>query len=423
MHQRIKEIIQFTNDKFGLEDYYLQSHSLNRHVNIFNETEYTLCMEWFPQHTTIVEEGNTPDGAAMIEIDVNSHKIKSATFVNGKTYAKDGIAFTKPYVSDMIIWIEKEQGITYGTQFETCKEEREVILFTECLKGLAVYPPGSIEIKCDGEGKLTSLTVQGHFPSMEQVMDEGYKLEVEKIPQLKWEQIKLMDFPLSDQKRLVPIYAVEEIYVMNSPLRTIAHDFFIEISSYTEINQILEWEEPIHRPYEHGVVSWIEEITPEQAFAREAAPESYPITKAEQDQCVIAIRDFLRKVYPKESGTWKVNSLFRDKGYIHALLQANKPTNHLFERKLKVIILAESFEVVNYIDNKLLLERQTSLQLPGKITVAKEEAYEKLKDQFVLKPCYVYDKGQKKYFLGGKLDCYYGVHAVTGELVAMDDLK
>ena len=94
MDGRIQELIDFTKEKFGLENYYLERHSLYRNVNIFNETVYTLCMEWFPNHVTEQEEdGSNPDGTAVIEMNVNTRKFESAIFVMGKTYAKDGVTF------------------------------------------------------------------------------------------------------------------------------------------------------------------------------------------------------------------------------------------------------------------------------------------------------------------------------------------
>ncbi|MGG0718185.1 hypothetical protein ABE096_11435 [Robertmurraya massiliosenegalensis] len=56
------------------------------------------------------------------------------------------------------------------------------------------------------------------------------------------------------------------------------------------------------------------------------------------------------------------------------------------------------------------------------VAMTKEEAFEKLKDRFELKLYYVYDFEQNKYLLCGKLDCQYGVHAGSGELVLLDDL-
>ncbi|MDQ0216680.1 hypothetical protein J2S13_003154 [Oikeobacillus pervagus] len=69
-----------------------------------------------------------------------------------------------------------------------------------------------------------------------------------------------------------------------------------------------------------------------------------------------------------------------------------------------------------------MLEVFGQFQAPEKVTVNKEEAFEKMKELFELKPYYVYDFEQKQYVLCGKLDCDYGVIASIGEVIALDDL-
>ena len=122
------------------------------------------------------------------------------------------------------------------------------------------------------------------------------------------------------------------------------------------------------------------------AFSCEPSPDSFPISKIEQEKCVIAVNDLLRQEYPKDSGNWILKTLHRDKGYIHAILRANKQDNRVFQRKLVIMIDAKSLQVVNYMDNKPMLEVFDQFQAPEKVTITKEEAYEKLKELFELKP-------------------------------------
>lgn len=68
---RIKELVEFAKKKFGLNNYYLQEYQFHRSVNFFNETVYTLSMEWFPNHA-VQEDGSNPEGTASIEIDIKS---------------------------------------------------------------------------------------------------------------------------------------------------------------------------------------------------------------------------------------------------------------------------------------------------------------------------------------------------------------
>lgn len=424
MDRRLQELIDITKTKFGLDNYYLQLHRLSRNVNIFNDTSYTLCMEWFPNHVTEqVDDESNPDGTASIEIDVNSLKFKSAIFVRGKTYANNGVTFASLNRNDIIKWIEQETGLTYGKQFQLHREEVGELHFKECIDGVAVSPSGSIEIKYNQEAKLTFFAVHGQFPSKEMVTEDTYTLSLETVEHLAKEQLRLFEFPSYEQKKLFPVYGVEEIYVKNDQTSTIPFEFIVDVKSYLKIEKNVYWDAPINKPFERKEISWIEDITVEQAYSCEPSPVSFPITKEEQDKCIIAVEYLLRQEYPNDTGKWMLKTLNRDKGYIHAILRANHQDNRIFQRKLLIMVDAKSFQAINYMDNKPMLEIFDQFQAPDKVTITKEEAFEKMKQLFELKPYYVYDFEQKQYVLCEKLDCQYGVNAGNGEVIALDDLS
>ncbi len=423
MDKRIQELIDMTRIKFGLDHYYLQRHSFSRYVNIFNETVYRFGMEWFPNHVTEQEDnGSNPDGTAVIEVNLNTGKFESAIFVMGKTYAKDGVTFANHNTNDILKWIEQETGLIYGKQFQLHKEEEGELYFRECIDGIAVSPSGAIEVKFNKDGNLTSFAAYGQFPSKEMVKEETYALSFEMIEGLAKEQVKRIKCPSFEQKRLFSIYAVEEIYVTNDGTSTIPFEGIVDERSRLKINKTIYWDEPINIPFERKEISWIEYITSEQAFLHEPSLDSFPITKVEQEKCEMAVKDFLRQKYPNDTGKWMLKTLHRDKGYIHAILRVNKQDNRVFQRKLMTIIDSKSLKAVNYMDNKPMLEVFDQFQVPYKVTIPKEEAYEKIKELFELKPYYVYDFEQKQYVLCGKLDCQYGVNAGSGEVISIDDL-
>lgn len=422
MDVRIQELIDFTKTKFGLDNYYLQRHQFYRSVNIFNETDYILSMEWFPNHALQEDDGSNPEGTASIEIDLKSRKFKSAIFVMGKSYAKDGVMFANLHTKDIIKWVEDETGLTYGKQFQIYKEDEGEIHFKECISGIDVSPSGSIEVKFNQEGQLTFFAVNGQFPTMEMIIKETYSLSFEKVERIANEQLKLIEFPSFEQKKIFPVYAVEEIYVMNDQTSTIPFEFIVDVRAFLQIDKTLNWDKPTNQSFDRKEISWIEDITTEQAFSFEPSPDSYPILKTEQEKCVTAVHDFLRQEYPKDSGKWILKTLHRDKGYIHAILRTNKQDNRVFQRKLMIMIDAKNLQAVNYMDNKPMLEIYDQFQVSDKVAITKEEAYEKLKSLFELKPYYVYDFKQKQYVLCGKLDCQYGVNASNGEVIALDDL-
>ncbi|MDL4841743.1 hypothetical protein [Aquibacillus rhizosphaerae] len=423
MDQRIAELIHVTKTKFGLDDYYLERHRFYRNVNIFNETVYTLCMEWFPKHVTEEEdEDSNPDGAAVIDINVDTGKYESVIFVMGETYAKDGISFATLKTDDIIKWVENETGLTHGKQFQLHKEEEGELFFKECIDGIAVSPSGSIQLEFNKEGNLTLFAVHGQFPSREVVKEEVYTLSLEKIEDWTLDQVKLAEFPSFEENKLTPVYAMEEIYVTNDQMLTIPFTAIVDERSHLKIDKTMVWNQPIDQPFESKEISWVDDVTAIQAFSSDPSPDSFPITKEEQDQCVITVRDFLRQEYPNDTGEWVLKTLHRDKGYIHATMKANHQSNLVFQRKLSIMIDGENLKAVNYIDTKSMLEMFDEFQVTDQIKITREEAVEKLRPLFELKPYYVYDFQQGKYILCGKLDCHYGVNAGSGEVIPLDDL-
>ncbi len=423
MNAKIEELIDFTKTKLGLHNYYLKLHRLNRNVNIFNETVYTLCMEWFPNHVIEQEDDDlNPEGTAVIEINVNTRKFESVIFVMGKTYARDGITFSNKDIKEIVKWIECETGLTYGKQFELHKESDGELQFKECMEGVAVSPSGFIDVTLNVEGKLTSYSVHGQFPSKEIVKEDTYIISLERVENLAKEQLKLIEFPSYEQNKLIPVYAVEEIYVSNDQTSTIPFEFIVDARSYVKIDKIMYWDTAIMKPFERKEMNIFGDVTVDQAFTCEPSPDSFPITELEQEKCVMAIKDFLRQEYSSDTGKWMIKTLHRDKGYIHAILRANSQDNRIFQRKLMIIIDAKDLQVINFMDNKPMLGIFEQLQAPDKIAITNEEAFGKIKELFELKPYYVYDFQQKQYILCGKLDCHYGVNASSGEIVSLDDL-
>lgn len=426
MDKRIQVLIDRTKIKFGLDNYYLQNHSLNRNVDIFNVTSYTLSMEWFPKHITELEDDDSnPDGTAVIEIDVHSHKFNRVIFVMGETYANNGVLFPNLDTKAIIKWIEQETGFIYGKQFQLDQEEEGELYFKECIDGVAVSPSGTIEIEFDKEGKLILFAVDGQFASKEMIKEEPYTLIFEKVKHLAMEQLKLVEFPSDEQEKRIPVYAVDEIYITNDGTSTIPFEFLVDVMSYLKIDKTIFWNDSIDKPFARKTVSLTEDISAEQAFSCEPSPASFPITKKEEEKCLMAVKELLRQEYPDDTGKWILKTLNRDQGYIHAVLRASDQDNpvYIFQRKLVIIIDAKSLQAVNYIDNKSVWEMYNDqFQAPDKVTITKEEAFEKIKELCELKPYYVYDFEQKKYLLCGELDCQYGVHAGSGEVISLSDL-
>jgi len=379
-------------------------------------------MEWFPNHIPDREDdGSNPDGVAVIEIDVHRRQFRSVIFVGEKSFA-DGIAFENEDVNEVINWIEQETKLYYETNFRINRSVEREYYFTTCIDGVPVSPTGSIEIKLDHKGKLIFFSVVGEFPSKDMIQEEPYTLSLEQIEDLTKKQLKLTEFPSFEQEKILSIYALEEIYVTNDRQTTIPFEFIVDERAFVKVNQTIKWDTPIHQSFEGKEIELIDNITVEQTLACEPSPDSFPMEIAEKEKSVVAVKNFLRKVYQNDSGKWQMKTLHRDHGYIYATLRLQHQDHCIIRRKLTIMIDPDRFEVLNFADNKMFLEMFDEFQPPAKAMIKQENAYEKLKEYIELDPCYVYDFEQMEYILCGKLDCQYGLDALTGEMIVLDDL-
>ncbi|PLR94689.1 hypothetical protein [Bacillus sp. T33-2] len=80
-------------------------------------------------------------------------------------------------------------------------------------------------------------------------------------------------------------------------------------------------------------------LRPEQALVREPHPDTFPITEPDQEKIIASVIEFLRKVFPDDSGKWKLTHIYRDKGYINAELRPTKQDLHVFQGKLVVLLI------------------------------------------------------------------------------------
>jgi hypothetical protein len=419
MHEKIQEIIHITKEKFGLYHYYLKEYHFYRNVNMFNKTVYGLSMEWFPENVVQEEEDVIPDGTASINFNLKSHQYEQVIFVNDQSYAVNGIIFTHYNQAEIIKWVENHTGLIYKEHFQLKKEKKGEFLITACMNGVDIAPSGYIDIKINQDGKLTLFSIHGSFPLREQVEEEEYALSLDNLDFVKREQLKMIEYPIYEQKKLDSIYVIEELFIENDGISTIPFEYYSVENNGKKLDETLYWHASVEKPFKRNKINWTEDISIEQVLSKEPSPDSRPITNIEQDKCILAIRNLLAQEYPNESGHWVVKFLYRDKGYIQAVLKTKIQNYCLFQRKMKVIIDSNSLQVVNYMDSKPILETFDQFELTDQVTITIEEAYEKLKGYIELKPYYVYDITEQKYILCGKVDCRYGVNASTGEVILL----
>lgn len=302
MDVRVKELVNFTKKKIGLEHYHLHTVNIYREKNILNGTDYTLSMEWYPNNITEhTDEDCNPDGTAVIDIDINSHRFKRIIFVGGTSLVV-GLKFNKNDINEIIHWIEKETGLLYGKQFRIRKQEELNIYFEECFNGIPVSPSGSIHFEFNENGRLTLFSVNGNFPSKEMVKEESFSLTLKDLKQTARDQVKLLEFPSKEQEKWIPMYGLEEIYVKNDKTGTIP--FGPDVRSYIKIDKVLYWDVSISGPFKRREINISETITIEQALSREPHPDTFPISKQDQVKSIEAVINFLRNNIrmPQENG-------------------------------------------------------------------------------------------------------------------------
>lgn len=419
MDARLQELVDYTQEKLGLQNYYLHSHDLDRSVSNQNKTLYTLEMEWLPEHIKAYdEEDEVPEGVASISIFIDSRKFNSILFVGGKSYLNKPILQVKDK-AEIIRWIEAETGLTYEENFIFWKEEETRLSFKRIINGVEISPTEWIDIEFDEEGNLVFFSMYGDFMNKLPVKEELYTLDLHKAEQITKQQFQQWDFPVDEQKQIVSAYAIEEIYIRNDLSGTYPFDLSIKTQ---KVNLNMEWNEPKNQKFKRKPVKQIEELTPEQAFAYDPHPDTIPFTEKNIQTCIKEVHYFLRRVYPSDSGKWTMTEIHRNYNYIGVKLIQKPKSRSVFYRKLLIMLDGSSFKAFNYMDNELMLERFSAYKMPGEINISKEAAYEAVKSHFILKPRYVYDNDNEEYTLCGYLDCHHYVDAETGKVGLLNDL-
>lgn len=422
----IQNIINSTKEKYGLDCYNLYRHHFSRKVNLFNATTYVLNMEWFPDHADKLqeEEGLNPEGTAVIEYNLTEQIYEKVIFVGGISYAAAELAQKRVDRDTVIRWIQQETGLEYGKQFQFQKEDGKVYDFTACFDGIQLSPSGLIRVSFDQDGRLTYYSIDGPFPSRNRVDSEYFSLSIDDVESWAKEQVRFLEIPSFEEQRMTAVYGVEERYIVHSN-PTLTLPFVSFHHSSVDVNEVLKWDSPMEHPVEleRRQLDMNDEVTMEDVIAGIPHPDSFPITKEEQLQCMDGTALLVRQLYPEASGKWTLTTLHREQNYIVATCRQRGETKNIFSRKLMIFFDRISREPVNYIDNQTFQDAFfQDFKSADAIKVSKDEAYEQLRSSMELTPAYVYIPEQKKYILCGKLDCKYAIRASDGERIVLSDV-
>ncbi|ERM19404.1 hypothetical protein [Brevibacillus laterosporus] len=428
MDKRIQEIITATSEKFGLQTYHLHTSRLSTTVDLIRGTTYQLNMEWFVNGVTErTEDDVNPPGTAVIEYDISSKRYKSVIFVDGKTFSTSSTRFSTH--SEIIEWIEAETGLRHDEQFIPSDRTQSSTIhhFKTCHNEIPLAPGGMITVEHNDKGQLLSFTVGGVFPTKEMIKEEPYALALDTdVIQIAKEQVSLIEFPSTEQNKWILAYALEEIYIANDLSATYPFEFMIDNRFCLKIDHVFHWVTPLTLTYEEQNPFLFQnqpEVSAKQAFANEPHPDMLPITREEQQQAIHAISDFLRSMYPTESGQWKLTHLYRQNSYIQAVLRPVSSPTKVISPKITIFLDPKQLQIVSYFDNQLFWkEVHGNLTQAEPVTIDKDLAFERLKQHLTLTPTYVLHPERTHYVLCGKLDCHYGVLGINGDVILLDSI-
>ncbi len=257
------------------------------------------------------------------------------------------------------------------------------------------------------------------IPSEKEIRKADFTLTLEEIEPLVKKQLQLVKFPLEAEKRFVPVYAMEEVYVTVEGARVIP--FYEHERFEMKVDQVLEWDSPLETELTREYPTFMSEATAEEAFGHVGLEEKLVLSPEQVAQCIPIVRDVLRTVLPLDTGMWKLSTVQRQEHFIEAVCILAPKESSYFNRKFVVLINPETMGVLNYLDNGEMFEIFDTFEPAKEAVVTHEKAFEKLLSYITLTPAYVYDVVTNQYVLCGLLDAAEGVDAITGEIVELAD--
>lgn len=420
MDKRLQKIAEETQEKFGLDAYRLERHSIYKERDATGDAYYTFIMEWFPKELSEpIEEDYNPEGTAIVEYAIQKQQFSGVSFVQGESFSIK-TQFPSKTADEVAAWIEQETGLLYKQDFKLTKANGNGFQFKSDVEGIYFSPSCMIEVDFDDAGKLTSYHLYGTKPSRDLVEQSEFTLTLEEIEPIVKKQLQLVEFPSETEKRLLPVYAMEEVYVTVDGARIIP--FMEHERSEVKVNEVIEWDKRLEEQISREEITVVVEVSVEEAFGNFDAGEKLTLSAEQIEHSKNIVRDVLRVEYPMESGKWKLFKLQRQENFIEAHCKINEEDSTPFNRKVVVFINPETMKVLNYLDNGAMSEIFDAFSPAEKAVVTHEEAFEKMIPYITLDPTYVYDEVVGKYILCGLLDAAEAIDAVTGEIILLGDI-
>ncbi|TFJ92949.1 hypothetical protein [Lentibacillus salicampi] len=423
MDEKLRNVVDHTQAALGLHNHRLERYHFFREKNHLNETAYILNMEWFPEGVASAEDGLNPAGTAVADVNFYTGAVRGITFVDGINSADNSLYPTASTKEEVIEWVEDMTGLTFGRQFRIERDDKQVLRFAAAVDNIPVSPGGIIRTEFNDDGVLMVFYIDGEFPEADQIEWEPFALTPDKYEPVAKAQCQLVAYPDEAQEKWVAVYGLEEVFLTNDASRTIPFTIGEDTGSFVEKDDILRWDKPLDGNFEQKDIDLSPEVTLETVLADEPHPDSLPLTESEMTACVQEVLRFMRLVYPNESGKRKLIGFLLKDGYIIAELKpAEEKMQKMFGNKIKLVIERDTLTAIHYIDQSWLLEGFKHFAEATKPVVTVEEAFDLLREYLQVDPVYVYDNSRDHYMMCGKIDCDYGVNAMTGKVIKLSEM-
>lgn len=425
MNQQVEQLIEDTKNKWHLSNYTLESHTFFQEKTDTNKPGFVLSVTWKPSNST--SNDNTEEVTELstinIDLDLDSGNVRRLLFSNYHNNLDESLFPNQEDTEAIIEWVETQSGLEFGRQFTLIDQSDAELTFQASVDNISVFPSASIQIKFNEEGKLVQFSVDGVFPDESQLYWEPFALTSDITNPIAEKQIQLIEIPSEEKEAWIPIFVVSSVFLTNDGNKTLSYNEVERPRSFIGKDTVLRWTEP-----KEGTLPTVN-LEPKLEFSEAEVFSQLDVINndiaiSEYDQLTITekIIHFLQMDYPQDSGKWRLTGLWRDAGYIFGQLLPVEKDSKVIEHKITVVIDSETLDVLNYVDTESLLNMYDFLSPANTPTLTEAEAIEKLLPNVDISPVYVYDKFTSRYRLCGKLDSNFGIHAVTGEIISLDEL-
>ncbi len=418
--QRIQQILDETVIKFGLEQYRLETWDVRQLFNDLGKQSYVLMAQWFPNDLSKnIEDDVSPDGTVSITYMIQEQRYERVIFVNGKSYSSQ-MLFTHKTVEEVAAWVENETGLTFGSGFRLNEAQENGYRFIIDVDGIPLSPNYTIEVKFDDFGHLTLFSNEGEVPDTTKVEKNAFTLHLEEIEQLVKQQLQLVHFPSESKKQFRSVYAIEEVFIAVESKKILP--YYMHERAELQVSQVLSWESPATTVLVKKDFLYNSEVILDEAFKMDTVMTVTELTEEAIENSLLLTKEVIRTVFPNDSGRWEIETIRRENDYIQVKCSLIDQIPTILARKFIVFVEPETYTLLDYIDNNEMFSVFESFTPAKAACITHEEAFEKLFSYISLDPTYVYDPKMNNYILCGLLDAAEGIDAVTGEIVALQDL-